>query len=538
MARQLWLLASAAAAWPLDVPAETSFGKLVGEVSVTAGEHLPSVCQRWLGVPYAKAPVGSRRFATPEPWEEHWGVREAKKHGSACPQGANKSAVGSEDCLFLNIWRPKSTEKDLAVMVFIHGGGFISGAGDSAFPGPVPAWLSNTYDSCELAAREHVVVVSLNYRLHHLGFACFEEGTTNFGLEDQQAALRWLQAELKAFGGDPAQVTIFGESAGGDSVLLHGASRKSTGLFRAGIVESGMLGAATRQKATQQTERLAQRVGCAEKSSMRDCMRKKSIAELAAADDFQFNPYGALPWSPVIDEVHFQQHPATLYKQGKVNDVPLMLGSNTDDANFFVYLAYINATLPDAKYEAFVEGLLKEVLPAESSLDSQELARLYELYPKAGDDNKAVAGRMVTDAVFTCKGQDLAQDVSKRRDFFHWRFDHRSSCIDSLTHMFHVNFPGVFHTLELPYVFDTPTTNLCIWSKEERALSSRMQKMWAGFAKNMTPGTEFPSYAKSKQSFVFSTSDALEEDYRKEYCKFWKDAVYDKYRSEEELILV
>jgi len=311
----------------------------------------------------------------------------------------------------------------------------------------------------------------------------------------------------------------------------------SEGLFRAGIVESGMLMAASRQKAVEQTAQWAQRAGCEERSAMKDCMSKKSLADLAAADDFQFNPYAALPWSPVIDGFHFQEHPAALFKQGKVNDVPFMLGSNTDDANFFVYLFY-NTSLSKPKYEEFVEGLLEE-FPA---LDSKERARLYELYPPQEEDNRAMAGRMVTDVTFSCKNQDLAQDISERREVFLWRFDHRPGCIDSLTRLFHLNFPGVFHTLELPYVFDTPATQLCLWSKEERALSSRMQKMWANFAKNMTPEasglSDFPSYGTSKKGLVLSTSDALEADYRKEYCQFWKDAVYDKYGSNQNEIVV
>lgn len=197
------------------------------------------------GIPYAAPPIGDLRWRPPAPVQPWDGTREAKEFSAACPQPASADpssgdtpANTSEDCLYLNVWTPaKSAGEKIPVMVFIHGGAFGQGAGSISL-----------YDGTALA-KKGVIVVTLNYRLGALGFLAHpqlvKESTNgssgNYGLLDQLAALDWVQRNIAAFGGDPSRVTIFGESAGASSILLHLVSPQSRGLYQQAIVESGPL---------------------------------------------------------------------------------------------------------------------------------------------------------------------------------------------------------------------------------------------------------------------------------------------------------
>lgn len=200
------------------------------------------------GIPYAAPPVGALRWRAPQPLARWRGKRKAAAFGAICmqPPNATDSGIGleapSEDCLTLSIWAPAGPKRGLPVMVWLHGGGYTSGSGSAPL-----------YDGRALAARG-VVVVTLNYRLGRFGFFAHPgvpsgEGA-NFGLLDQRAALRWVRANIAAFGGDPTRVTLFGNSAGGESVLFHISDRASHGLFARAIVQSGLGGRALRTGAT------------------------------------------------------------------------------------------------------------------------------------------------------------------------------------------------------------------------------------------------------------------------------------------------
>ncbi|CAD0201658.1 unnamed protein product [Chrysodeixis includens] len=185
------------------------------------------------GIPYAQPPIGDLRFKAPVPPKSWEGVRQAKEHGPCCYQNDivfGQGVLGSEDCLYLNVYTPDiKPEKPLPVMVWIHGGGFIAGSGESDLYGP------------EFLVRQDVIVVTINYRLEVLGFLCLntEEVPGNAGMKDQVQALRWVNKNITHFGGDPDNVTIFGESAGGGSVSYHLLSPMSKGLFKRAIPQSG-----------------------------------------------------------------------------------------------------------------------------------------------------------------------------------------------------------------------------------------------------------------------------------------------------------
>jgi para-nitrobenzyl esterase len=254
--------------------------------------------------------------------------------GNRCAQLASavlqSAASDSEDCLYINVWTPSSAEK-LPVMVWLHGGGNVTGSASE----PIPFVNSGVFYSGEFLAQRKIVVVSLNYRLGVLGF--LNEGssvTGNQGLLDQKLALEWVHSNIERFGGDPTNVTIFGESAGSFDVCLHMASPKSRSLFHRAISESG--GCTTRQQTEadgqKYTDEVAAKLGCAGKDTI-GCLRGKSVMDLLNAVPANI-PVGK-GFGPIVDGDFMPDQPRTLYDSGNVAKVPYILGSNSDEGTLF-----------------------------------------------------------------------------------------------------------------------------------------------------------------------------------------------------------
>ena len=248
------------------------------------GAHIGAV-EAFLGIPYAAAPVGDKRWRPPQPAETWKDVREAKAFGAYC--AAAKSTNGprseAEDCLFINVWRPSDVSADarLPVYVFIHGGGFINGS-------------SNQADMTEIVEKTGVVGVSFNYRLGPLGFFSHPDvakESGDFGLMDQQAALRWVHDNITAFGGDPTRVTIGGESAGGYSVCAHLAAPGSAGLFAQAMMQSGSCISIPVAQAQKNAAEIADAVGCKGPDAA-DCLRAVPVGKLI---DVPYPGVAALP---------------------------------------------------------------------------------------------------------------------------------------------------------------------------------------------------------------------------------------------------
>lgn len=313
----------------------------------------------FIGVPYAKSPEGALRWKEPEPAVPFLALN-ATKFGSEClqwfPSFTTESLIGSEDCLFLNVYAPRSALPgpggepaaggNRPVMVWIHGGGYEAGAG---------SWYNASELTAQLAGE--VITVTINYRLSVLGFLGGDElrarapdnSTGNYGLQDQRAAMRWVQANAAAFGGDPSRVTIFGESAGASSVSCHLCAARSRGLFaRAGMESSSFAtGAATLMA---DANRVYGQVLGAAKCADLECLVGMAPASLFAAKarlpeccDFL---YPFLPWAPVVDGVELRQHPfecvAATAREGEPADgvdtvaaVPILHGTNLDEGSMF-----------------------------------------------------------------------------------------------------------------------------------------------------------------------------------------------------------
>ncbi|CAH2324158.1 Hypothetical predicted protein [Pelobates cultripes] len=309
---------------------DTKYGKLLGKTnSVKATDRQVHV---FLGIPFAKPPVGELRFAppqSPEPWSD---IRDASQRPPMCIQSMaslddlKKYFLGdfppprlSEDCLILNIYTPADRVQNslLTVMVFIHGGAFIIGG-------------ANMFDGSALSAYENIVVVSIQYRLGILGFFSTgkKEAPGNYGYLDQVAALQWVQENIKDFGGDPLSVTLFGESAGAVSVAAQVVSPLSKGLFHRAITESGtaMMPAvfAKNQKELLIFQLLVAKASGCHLVPIVSCLKKKTAEELLEIS----NAMDFIPLPARVDGVLFPKLPEELWACKEVNDVALMTGVN------------------------------------------------------------------------------------------------------------------------------------------------------------------------------------------------------------------
>lgn len=418
----------------------------------------------WRGIPYAAPPVGELRWRAPQPPASWQGVLHADRFGAASWQNRDfcKNLAGgdpgafSEDCLYLNVWSPVERQGALPVMVWLHGGGFTLGAG-----GLPP------YDGRRLAARG-VVLVTVNYRLGHLGFFAhpsLEEETpvNNFALLDQIAALRWVQENIAAFGGDRDNVTLFGESAGARSVLSLLASPLAKGLFHKACVQSGYTLADTpREQALRKGVALATHFG----------LENASAAQLRAlpADAFWSlaAPHNIAP-VPICGDSVLPQPMLETFFAAQQHPMPVLVGSNSDEASV---LAYFGVSL-----EAQIAKLRRE--------RRLGLGLIRLLYPGVREDREL--GRQVCrDMAFTTLGFVVMQ-AQQRINQPCWRywFDY----VAEAERETYAN--GAWHGNEVPYVFDTLrlTEPACQYvTPDDLAFASQVADYWARFA-HYQPGT-------------------------------------------------
>ena len=428
------------------------------------------------GIPFAAPPVGDLRWKAPQPVIPLEGVREATDYASGPMQGGNNPWGYSEDCLYLNVWSPAKSPKDkLPVMVWIYGGGF--GGGTSADP---------LFDGTELA-REGVIMVSTNYRVGKLGFLAHPELSAenpegvsgNYGLLDQIAALQWVQRNIASFGGDPAKVTIFGESAGGIAVSMLCASPLAKGLFRGAICQSGGSFGPTRPT-TYPGENM-KKLSDAEADGVKiaESLGVGSLAELRALPAERFVGRGLAPgggW-PVVDGYVIPDDQFRMYEKGQYNDVAVMAGYNSDEGASF-------SRNPDGK--AHVQSLETRFGPYAEAL--------LEAYP-------------LENGVVTKRGRDLMRDVAFGWHTWSWcRLQARTGKAKTFLYYFdqHPDYPedsprygfGSPHGQEIPYVFQHLDEERLM--PTDRELSQVMGKYWTNFAKYGDPNgpgvPEWPAF--------------------------------------------
>lgn len=435
----------------------------------------------YLGVPFAAPPVGGLRWKEPQPVESWEEVRECTEYGPVCPQpegavedGGVGDARASEDCLYLNVWTPaKSSSEKLPVMVWIHGGGFVKGAGS------VPM-----YDGHNLA-KEGVVLVTINYRLGPLGFLAHpllsKESpmgvSGNYGLLDQIETLRWVKSNIGSFGGDKDRVTIFGESAGAVSVCFLMASPLAEGLFQRAIVESGpfmdheMLFTPfrTMEQCEQTGERFVSSLGCAGQSNPIEAMRKKTPEELLEATTLEpgaFEGCVNIELAPAVDEYVLPDDPVSVYMNKEQHDVPLIVGSNRDEGTLFVKDTNMSADEYRQTVLNFYGDYGEDVL---------------ELFPPDEDgDIKQTLSRLTTVMDFFSVARFTAASMEgKNSSAYLYEFSRVPPPVEGMG-------VGAFHGSEIQYVFGNLDTAEG-YREEDLELSRTIMRYWVDFADSGDP---------------------------------------------------
>jgi para-nitrobenzyl esterase len=467
------------------------------------GERAPGTgVWSYLGVPYAAPPVGDLRWRPPRPVQPWENPRACTAYGPSCsqPRSVLSGRLGrvSEDCLYLNVWTPAASPQErLPVMVWIHGGSFVTGSGSE----PV-------YAGANLARAGDVVVVTVNYRLGPLGFLALpelsaespEDVSGNYGLLDQMAALRWVRGNIAAFGGDPERVTAFGESAGAISILNLMASPLATGLFQRAIAESAILqesGMGVRTswplaEAERAGEAYARRLGVSGPDvlqALRELPAERLLAEAGESADVAT---AGLAWKPVVDGYVLPASVTGTFAAGEQMEVPLLVGSNSDESN--LWAPFMGAITVD-QYRAFLKAGFGD-----------GAADIWSLYPARTDAEVPRAiGRLLTETGFgaTARFAASSMDAQGKAPAYLYRF---SRAPDFDLPGLKLPIPkGAFHAVEIPYVFGTLGA-LAIDDPTDEGLSRQMMKLWTTFAATGDPGATgsgpWPPYRRASDEHL------------------------------------
>ena len=462
------LLAVAAALGPSGNDAAVAQGEQFLFVTTREGQVLGAVqagIASFKGLPYAAPPIGSRRWRAPLPSPARPEILIANQYGPACLQppipGEPARDRVSEDCLTVNVFRPFEVNSQLPVMVWIHGGSFVTGAGGDPL-----------YDGSRLA-HEGVIVVTFNYRLGPLGWlahpALTQDGSdgamANYGMMDQLAALRWVRDNISAFGGDPDNVTLFG----GSSVALLMLCGGSSGLFQKAIIQSatGREPMRSLEQAELAGKEFSRLVGAA--GSMSD-LRATGPEKLLSAEKSQLER-SAMSFYPTIDGTLVKQSIADGFRTGQENRIALIIGTNDDDTDPF-----------EAKFEQ------------ELKLAGDSIETLQDLYPEASGDPHEIARKLYTDRVFTEPARLLARaHAANGSPTYRYRFSYLPEQQRSSV--------AAGHGGELQFVFGTlgvPSGGL--FTYRDRETSNILRAYWTNFAKNGDPnGAGLPLWDQSSK---------------------------------------
>lgn len=496
------------------------------EDGVVEGDRVGDA-RRFLQIPYAAPPVEELRWQAPEPPESWEGVRHETEFASSCPQ--NESAQGpqslDEDCLYANVWSPSPPPENAPVMVWIHGGGNFAGSAGDFVPSTEQLW----YDGQVFAERHGVVLVTFNYRLGPMGFLpqpdLMSEGypAGNQGLLDQHRLLEWTQDNIAYFGGDPGNVTIFGESAGSADVCYHVASPRSRGLFHRAISQSGgctwgELTEATGDDKVASMEAFTAAVGCDEEQAEGDvaaCLRGLSTEEIMLQaqqpEPSEGDTFSESDWSfgPVLDgeDGYIPEQPRQRFERGDMAEVPYLLGSNNDEGTVFVFnLQVTNQDEYDAALEQRFPGLADEVLaeyPA-SDFDGDHLAAL----ASAAGDSGLICGTTDTARLAAEAGLPV----------YMYNFDVPWAVAPELL--------GATHSAEMSHVFGNPLDP----DETSRIVGEAMNTYWASFAATGDPNFEGapatwpvfePGGDGGEQRLQLDGDFEVIEDFREDRCAFW-----------------
>ena len=542
---------------------ETKYGKIEGiQATNSNGKNYYS----FKGIPYAQPPVDKLRWQRPQP-PTPWGyVLDASKDGGTCihfDAFGTKTVTGSEDCLYLNVYVPEKPESlvgnEKPVMVWIHGGGYNFGTGAEFI-----------YGAGKLMDHD-VIVVSINYRLGVFGFLSTGDDALpgNYGMWDQVEALKWVQQNIKAFGGDPEKVTIFGESAGSGSVSLHLFSERSKGLFNKAIMQSGTVFSpwAIVEDPRRSFKAMAKNLNCPSESTQEfsKCMQTKPMEEVFNA---YFN-YTTFPetfpilFGPVIeskkdDSSFLSDHPTVLLKESRYNEVPVMLGFNTNEGELLSLMASggyndFDKDFFEKKFEEYVTRLLDFKHPQMPQV-ANLLKKKYFSDVTDWNDKSQTRTPLNTiggDAWFSYPSVILASNLVKygNEDTYLYHFSYFGKVsFTTLIGPPHAASKdrGPTHADELQYLFDCQAMfGKAPLEGKDLEMSKILLTLWTNFAKTGNPTSNKSSATVSLPDWKRVTEDSsnyldigetlqMKSDYESERMKLW-DSILPKLESGEKI---
>ncbi len=507
----------------MSATAQTTAGKI-------EGTQENGLCV-FRGIPFAAPPVGDLRFKAPQPVEPWDGVRETKSFGSISLQAPNEMLEAllpvsdppqpqSEDCLYLNVWTP-GLDGARPVMVWIHGGAFTIGSGSEDY-----------YDGANLAARGDVVIVTINYRLGALGFLNLPAlGQTNFGMRDQVAALKWVQDNIANFGGNPDNVTIFGESAGGMSVASLMASPEAAGLFQKAIPQSGAAHNALSNEETNATAiKFCKALGIDPDDV--DALMAADPADILAASvavdpiasaesasdmaDAGASPTPQMPFQPVIDGAFLSSMPIDHIRDGSADGVATLVGSLDEE------MKLLAAAGP-------AEPMTEEAVTAMFGMMHPDPASAFATYRAArrerGEDDSPgeIFVAAIGDVMLRVPGLRLADAQTSRAPTYAYLFDWKSPGMNGAL--------GSCHALELPFVFGTHALapDFAGAGPAADAFAEATMDTWLAFARTGNPANdsaEAPSWdSETKPIMVLGDNVRVEHAWRDAEISVWDEVI-------------
>ncbi|XP_072030866.1 cAMP-regulated D2 protein-like [Amphiura filiformis] len=552
---------------PVPIPTKPTEGQPLANTTygIVQGVILNNGARGFLGVPYAAPPVGPLRWQPPQR-PANWDMYNATHQPPGCPQICNDPIdtcplFYQEDCLYLNIFTPPKINEfsNLPVMIFLHGGDFLSGG--------IPSILC---DGRLLTLLTNTVVVTTNYRLGALGYmttSCFRGQsclTGNYGFMDQLAAMQFVHENIVAFGGDPNKVTLFGQSAGAQAVSLHLTNSKSDRYFQQAIIESSPFTIPYRHRTSSalQGDLTTALLNCLPGDL--NCLRKRSAKDVIAAGTKAGNTvaldlFGPLqlfqPWGPVIDGSIITTHPLTAFRDGQFQRKPLLIGTVTEEGRIYSWELF-----PKKPTLFKVNVYLSLLFGIRQTL---EISREYNF--TEFDDLREPVSTVVTDFIFACSTFNGSRYISlyNESQVFHYIYDHAFSFTSVWGPNYTECYGHVCHGSELPLLWRSQSLRGFNFTEEEQQLADAMNNYWSNFvhtgnpndnswktkskisdfmrtsdpnkndwntkSKNRDKFLTWPPYKVDNgwQSILFQTSrNKLLSNWREEFCKFFDDIGY------------
>ncbi|MBN1802994.1 MAG: carboxylesterase family protein [Candidatus Lokiarchaeota archaeon] len=484
---------------------ETKVGKVKGYV-----ENNITIFK---GIPYAEPPIGELRFKSPvekKPWNS---VLDASKFSPCSFQGYThleewfgKLIPESEDCLTLNIWTPGTDNKKRPVMFWVHGGAFIIGGARDPF-----------YDGTHLAHRGDVVVVTINYRLGALGFLFIKEITVNNGLLDQVLALKWVKENIEFFGGDPENITVFGESAGALSVSTYPVMPIAKGLFRRIIVQSvPYFDPSSSEKIS---KAILRKLGV--KKENFEQIQYIPVEKIIEVQNEILGKEMGLTFRPLIDGKIVPCHPIEAFRNGQCKDIDIIIGTNLNEATLFTLVERV-LKMSDEEHLKVIFGYFLM-----NGVEKEKLSSILEMYKSLWNtsNNLDILNAVATDLMFRMYSIDmLSAQVKYGKNAYNYLFMWKSPLFDGKL--------GSCHALELAFVFGThENSRIAKFSGsglKVKQISDKIMDAWISFAHTGNPNhsniPEWPPYDLEKRStMILGEECKVREKIQEETRKIWEN---------------